>query len=206
VMLFGGDVHSAFIYVGFGLAGFTLVAGIILESATSLLNTPLMKEAGLSLLSRVSHVVLYELFIYGFRLIPVVLLWLVLEPSLSLDVLQILYSYPVFLLFICGSAFLIAPIALRYRDVGPILGVMMRWAMFLSPVVWDEKKVVNEDIFRKINDINPVGISVEILRDPFLGTSPSSIRLLSIAIVGALVMFGGLLTVALTRNKVNYWS
>lgn len=205
IFLFGGETVSAFVYVGFGLAGYSFVAGVIGESASILVSTPLLKETGLSILSRVFYGISYEIILLGFRLAPVVLIWFIYGEHSYNNLLLTLAYYPLVIFFALALSILIAPCGARFRDIPPALGVLLRLAMMASPIVWSEDGVANPQLARLLTNFNPLGIAVELVRDPFIGAQTDANRVLVLLVISALLGMLGVMVVGFTRRKVNYW-
>lgn len=100
-----------------------------------------------------------------------------------------------FLLFPIGA--LLGFLGTRYRDTVPALSTILGFAVYVSPVWWDDSQV--SGVARLIVDLNPVYYLLRVLRDPFLGVmTPLPIWLGAIFIAAVL---WGLLAVVFVRFR-----
>ncbi len=152
----------------------------------------------------VYRLVYRELLVFAHHaiLLPPIFLWLGLWPGLS----GILYG----LLGLCLTAFtafwvifLLAIISLRYRDFPPIAQSLMRMAFFATPIIWIERDLGTFGEWVVL--LNPFGYFLKIVRDPLLGLGfPVQAWLVAIAL-SLFTMLLTLITLSITKDRLNYW-
>lgn len=98
------------------------------------------------------------------------------------------------ILAICGT---------RFRDITQVINSLIQVVFFMTPIMWSPSILPNRYHFAV--DFNPVAQFIELVRNPLMGSMPSSyaiITSLSITVVGlilALVIF------ARFRARIAYW-
>ena len=70
------------------------------------------------------------------------------------------------MLFICTL------ICARFRDLGLLLSAIMSTGILLTPVLWDKERL---GIYENYVYLNPFTSMVEVIRDPFMGTTVNPI-------------------------------
>ncbi|XAS62930.1 ABC transporter permease [Pseudarthrobacter sp. So.54] len=77
-------------------------------------------------------------------------------------------------LFNMGIGMLLAPLILKFPDLGMLLSFVMRLWMYASAVFFSEQRFDNYPVLRTIMDFNPVFLVIKIMRDSVLyDTTPS---------------------------------
>jgi lipopolysaccharide transport system permease protein len=110
------------------------------------------------------------------------------------------------LLLIIINAFsaisLLGALCARFRDLGQIVGSLMQFAFFTTPIIWNENSL---GPYAKWLKLNPFYVSIEVVRGPLLGVSvPGSIWFL------AMLYTAGLFAVSFTfftrfRDRIPFW-
>lgn len=90
----------------------------------------------------------------------------------------------------------------RFRDVSQIVGSLSQLLFFITPVMWSPDLLTSH---QWAVDINPLYHTLQTIRSPLLGVTPS---LISWAVTAGVAVVGWLLTFRLfifSRSRVVYW-
>lgn len=100
-----------------------------------------------------------------------------------------------------GAALTLGVVCARYRDVPPMVAMVMRVFFFFTPIIW-KAEVSKRAIFV---DINPFYYLLEVVRAPLLGTAPAP-HVWIVTLVLALTSWAiGLALYARLRHRIAFW-
>ena len=121
-----------------------------------------------------------------------------LYPSAVLSLAGLVLLY----LFLVGTSAIIAIICARYRDVPPLIQVLIQFLFFLTPIIWYPEQI---RFGAEILKFNPVAYMLMIVRDPILGR-PVEIQtwIIAIGLTAASLIAGSFMYVRF-RRRIAYW-
>lgn len=202
--LFGVPFEEHLKVVAGGMVVWTLISGLFTDSANVLISSaPIIKGAALPRSVFSFRMVTKQLliFLHTVWAMVVVLLWTGTVPTVSA-----LVAVPAVTALMLVNGFALSlwlgPLAARFRDVGPLVDMVIRMGMFLSPVWWSPAQL---DAGQWMIICNPLAWFIEAFRAPLLGQSvPAWIwaAILSLTVFHVLV---GLLALGRSANKIAYW-
>lgn len=98
----------------------------------------------------------------------------------------------------------LGPLVARYRDVGEIVAAVTRVAFFFTPVFWVASDLTREQLVA-IAGWNPFAYLLQFVRDPLLGTWPSTTVVAGVVVVTVLNVIAGIVRFSRTRDRLAYW-
>lgn len=111
------------------------------------------------------------------------------------------------IIFHIGLIMWLGSLVCRYRDVGPIVNMIQRIAIFLSPIFWSVDQIEKSDHFNLIQ-WNPYTYFLSAFRDPMLNISHNSIS--NPLVVSFIIAFSnlglGILVFSYSRSRLNFWA
>lgn len=158
-------------YVGVSLISWTLIAGIVNESAVTLgQNGHLIKNTPLPIAVFALRVVAHNLVIFAHNIAIVPFVYLAWPDYLNWHLLLFVPGMALFALNAVPVAIALSLLGGRFRDVTQIVTNLMVVAFFLTPVFWTPE-LAGARAF--VVDWNPFYHVLELLRRPVLGQAPA---------------------------------
>jgi ABC-2 type transport system permease protein len=207
----GGSGRSwgeAVSFVGTGFLAFTFLSGAVSNSqsifsssqginasSTVPISTTIFRSIAVNLLDFVheAFVLVFLVVVFGIR--PS-LRWIELIPAIFAVVL-----------FHLGLILWLGPLVCRFRDIGPIISMIQRIAIFLSPVFYSLDQVKTTGRVQ-LAHYNPYSYFITAFRNPILNqnTQLNMNPLLTALFIGFANVFVGLLVFAYSRPRLSFWA
>ena len=201
--LFNQPISKHLPYVACGLVVWLFYAEVIVRSCVAFTSHAVFIQQ----LTLPKSIYLYRLLaleILSFSYAVV----LILVPILSFTVGFSLHAFLVLggLLLIVANLFfaatLLAVISLRFRDVSPLVGHLMRPLMFVTPIIWNADNFPDRALFITWN---PFFHIVEIVRAPLLGRIPEAFSYIYLLVITLLIIVFSIAIFARYRSRVAFW-
>ncbi|MDR3441143.1 ABC transporter permease [Telmatospirillum sp.] len=187
-----------------GYLAWGLISGIIGETCTVFIAySSVIKQTKIPFTSHVLRSIWRNYLIFFHNLVAYVLVALYFGIWPGWGILLSLLS--LFLIFVNGMwiGLLLGLLAARFRDVPPIIGSLLQFAFFVTPIMWEPQLL--EEGARGYLWLNPFYPFVSTFRGPLIGEMPD-VRMWMI--IGAVTVIGWALTVcvfARVRGRISYW-
>ena len=204
----GGDLREAIPYVGLGFIGFMLIAGGITSGA----NVYVSSGNQLSTTRRPYSSYVFQsnttVFIdFLHNAVVIVILAVVFAIPLTLAWGWSVLATALIVLSGVGVGLWLGPVVARFRDVGPMVGAIVRLLFFLTPIFWsiDQLEVTGRASFAWYN---PLTYQLLAFRDPILGTTHSNAPINPMLMAALLTVFNltlGIIVFIKTRSRLPYW-
>jgi homopolymeric O-antigen transport system permease protein len=200
---FGQDMHSYLPYFTASYITWSFIASVFGEASTTLVGSGnLIKSSQMPIVFHIMRMMQRNLIIVLHNAVVLAAIWpfvrWTLYPSAILSLVGLVLLY----LFLVGVSAVIAIVCVRYRDIPPLIQVLIQFLFFLTPIVW-----YPENIHRgmAVLQLNPVSYMLIIVRDPILGR-PVEIQtwIIAITLAAASLMAGSLMYVRF-RRRIAYW-
>lgn len=206
----GGDWKEALPYVGLGFIVFGLIIGGLRDGASVFSgggNTMLTSRLPISsLIFRNNFEQLLD-FLHDAVAILVIIIFF--DIAFSWRWIESLLAVILIVLSSVGVGMWLGPIANRFRDVGPLIGALIRLLFFLTPIFWSID-MVSENGREYLAWFNPLTYQLLAFRDPILGTThvpPFGISALGITAILAIVnLTFGFIVFSKFRTRQVYWA
>ncbi len=107
------------------------------------------------------------LIIHIFFLFVMVLMYVAMGQTLTVSCLQVAYYLGALMSLVYGLSLLTSALSVFTRDIGQIVGMIMQFGFWGTPIFWDVKMLPEE--YRWIIELNPMYYIVEGYRQSMLG-------------------------------------
>jgi ABC-type polysaccharide/polyol phosphate export permease len=134
--------------------------------------------------------------------IVLIAVWIFIRWSVHPSAVLSLAGLVLLYLFLSGTSVIVAIICVRYRDVPPLIQVLIQFLFFLTPVIWYPEQIkFGADLLK----FNPLTYMLMIVRDPILGR-PVDIQtwVIAVSLTAASLIAGALMYVRF-RRRIAYW-
>lgn len=191
----------AWIAVSFLIWG--MVATCLTEGSSALVEAEAhLRSVRLSTPLLAARVVWRNIIVFAHNLIVIFIVLLIAGTQVNYTIFFAIPGLVVICLFSHFSIVVLAPLHLRFRDIGQIVGSVVQIMFFVTPVIWMPGQGRVAGIWL---DLNPLYHLLELVRAPLLGTPPTIENwvwgLGCTFVVGLISM----VVVAFSRRKVYLW-
>ncbi|MDD2857080.1 MAG: ABC transporter permease [Candidatus Nanopelagicales bacterium] len=205
VGLGGGDLKNAVPYVGLGFIIFGLIAGGINVGSSTYVQAGAQlstSQRPYSTYPMQGNAVQFIDFLHDAVVIIVIALFFSIPFTLAWG-LSVLATFLIVASSI-GVGLWLGPLAARFRDVGPLVSMVMRLMFFLTPIFWSIDQVTTNDR-AWLAWWNPLTYQLLAFRDPILGTSHglAPYVVTTLLAVGNLAL--GIVVFTKSRARIPYW-
>jgi ABC-type polysaccharide/polyol phosphate export permease len=184
---------------------FTTLANEACHAFTS--NEEVVKSTRIPLTSHVMRVVTRNLLVFAHNLVLHVLVCLYagVTPD-PLALCLILVGLALFVANLGWICLLLAVAAARFRDVIPLVVIVLHLAFFLTPIIWTADRVAGRPLVEAVLVAgNPLFHLVDAVRAPLLGRMPEVETLPLLAAGAALGWPLALFAFGRARDRIAYW-
>ncbi len=150
------------------------------------------------------EVVVRELLLLLQNSVLVIGVVLLFDPSLDWKLLLSVLGMAITAGFLVGLGWIMAPLAARYKDVGPLVSSITGVMFFLLPIMWQPERVENE-LVQLFLQVNPLYHYLQITRLPLLMEVPTATNYavaFGLAMVALLI---GSHAMRIQRQRIIYW-
>jgi lipopolysaccharide transport system permease protein len=201
--IFGQSLQGYLPFIATGIVLWGLIAGCINEGATSLIESEaIIRQTDLAKFTYIMRTLTRNVLVFAHNLVLIPLVLLLTWTPVGWEILLFAPG----LLLVMGNlawiAYLLAMLSARFRDIPPIVQSVVQIAFFVTPVMFRPHQLPEN---HPAILLNPFSSLLAIVRDPLLGTVPTSMNYLT-AIV--LLCVGWLATFSFSRRygrRVVYW-
>jgi ABC-type polysaccharide/polyol phosphate export permease len=200
---FGQDMHIYLPYFTASFITWTFIASVLGEASVTLVGAGnLIKSSQMPIVFHILRMLQRNLIIVLHNAIVVVAIWPFVRWQLHPNALLSLAGLVLLYLFLLGASAIIAIICVRYRDIPPLIQVLIQFLFFLTPIIWYPEQI---KFGTQILQLNPLTYMLEIVRDPILGR-PVEIQTWIIAISLSVVsLVAGALMYVRFRRRIAFW-
>jgi ABC-type polysaccharide/polyol phosphate export permease len=200
---FGQDMHTYLPYFTASFITWSFIASVFGEASTTLVGAGnLIKSSPMPIVFHVLRMLQRNLIVVLHNAIVLIAIWPFVRWSLYPSALLSLAGLVLLYLFLFGASVVIAIICVRYRDVPPLIQVLIQFLFFLTPIIWYPEQI---KFGTELLKLNPVTYMLMIVRDPILGR-PMEIQTWIIAIgLSAASLLAGSLMYVRFRRRIAYW-
>ena len=201
--LFKQDIKDFMPHVAVGIVFFGVITGIINDGCETFINARhMLAQTALPMFNFVWRTVIRNLLNMAHHMLIIVVVlalsgyWRVSQPHIAALGLILLVVNCAWI------SMLVAILSARFRDVPPIVGSAMQFAMFMTPVFWTADRFPSR---HSLLVLNPFNHMLDVVRSPLLGkpTDPLSwALLLCLALVGWALTFS---IFAVTRRRIIHY-
>lgn len=163
---FGTDQRTYLPFFMVGMTVWNFVSSAINESSGVLVQaSELIKATQLPLAAYVMRAIQrnFLIFLHNFMVVPII--WFFLPWPLGWSLLLSVVGMAIVFVFTSGVCLAISIICVRYRDMPPVVGMIVQFLFFISPIIWMPERV-RAGHWALI--LNPFTYILSIARDPLL--------------------------------------
>ncbi len=202
--LFGHSLAAYFPHLAVSFVIWLLIANLLNEACVVFIGAEgVIKQIRMPLSIHVYRFVWKNLLVFLHHVILIVAVLAIFRPQLGWNVLLA----PVGLLLLALNAVWIAlflgVVCARYRDIPLIVQNIVQVLFFLTPVLWRPRDL--GPALQWAAEVNPLHHFLEVVRSPLLGSSPTWINLLVVALTTVSGFAMGLAFFARFRSRIAYW-
>jgi ABC-type polysaccharide/polyol phosphate export permease len=201
--LFKISVRDFMPHVALGIVFFGVITGIITEGCDTFVHAAhMLSQTALPMFTFIWRTVMRNMLNLAHHMLIIVAVlvyydyWRVAQAPIALAGLFLL------VLNCSWISMLVAILSARFRDVPPIVGSTMQFAMFMTPVFWTAERFPSR---HSVLVFNPFNHMLEVVRAPLLGkeTDPLSwVLLIGMAVAGWALTFS---IFAITRRRIVHY-
>lgn len=201
---------SAIPFVGTGFIAFSFVSGAVSSAAGSFSpQQGIHASSALPLSTSVFRIITANAIDFAHDALVVLLLIAAFGIRPSWRFLELIPAISLVMLFHLGLILWLGPLVCRFRDVRPMINMIQRIAIFLSPIFWSIDQVKASGRL-ELAKWNPYTYFISAFRDPLLGLTHEVSALpnpLVISLIIALAnLAAGLLVFGYSYPRIAYWA
>ena len=200
---FGQDMHSYLPYFTASYITWSFISSVFGEASTTLISSGnLIKSSQMPIVFHIMRMMQRNLIITMHNAVVLAAIWPFVRWTLYPSALLSLFGLVLLYLFLVGASATISIICVRFRDIPPLIQVLIQFLFFLTPIIWYPEQIHSG---QKILALNPVSYVLIVVRDPILGR-PVELRTWIIAIfLAAISVAAGSLMYVRYRRRIAYW-
>lgn len=201
--VFQQDFVAYATFVGAGLLAWQMIAALVGESCGSVMeHGAYLQNVRIPLSVVAGRLLFRNAIIFAHNFLAITALLLVFGAQLSANLLLALPGALTILAFGYFLSMALGPICTRFRDIPQVIASVMQILFFVTPIFWMPDAVSHRPVF---THANPFFHMVELVRAPLLGNLPTALNwqvsLWCVAAAAGLAI----VTVSLTRKRLNLW-
>lgn len=190
-------------FLGSGLLAWQLILALVNEGAASVTeHSAFLQNVRMPLSTAAARIVIRNFVVFVHNAAAVVAVLLIFGLQLTPTAL---WAVPgVALIFFSGFfvALALGPLCTRYRDIPLVIQSVMQVIFFLTPIFWLPDAVNHRPMFIHAN---PFYHMIELIRAPLLGQPATALNWQVSLWCCAIAILLALVSVSLTRRRVNLW-
>jgi ABC-type polysaccharide/polyol phosphate export permease len=200
---FGQNIHDYLPYFTTTYIIWIFISSVIGEASTTLIGAGnLIKSSQMPIVFHVLRMLQRNLIIAGHNAVVVALVWPFIRWHVGPEALLSLLGIVLLYCFLAGAAVAIAIVCVRYRDIPPLIQVLIQFLFFVSPVIWQPEQL-RFGTFVLV--LNPVAYMLAVVRDPVLGRDVTLETWLIAAVLAVASLMAGALMYLRFRGRIAYW-
>jgi len=202
--LFKMDLPHYYPFLAAGLLSWSLISSLLMEGGSIFLEAEHFIKQAKQPYSVFVFRTVTKCFIFFFHnilvLVPIILFF-----DVKLNVHTLFIGLSLVIIWINGVIYsvIFAILGTRFRDIVQVINSLIQVIFFLTPIIWLPS--VLPEKYQYIIHLNPFAQFMQLLRNPLLGSFPSSYTLVFITLVTLLGCFVAFVVFARYRARIPYW-
>lgn len=202
---FGGGFQERLGYVGVGLFGWTTSISFVNASSTVFLHNVGLLHLPIARSQAVFLEAFKQLFLALFRYVGLLTILSLFGEIRFQGLIFLPIYFAGIMIWGGGILMVLGPVTTRWRDVEPILNLITRFSLLLTPVFWHLDDVSAPKHLSAISRFNPLASHIEILRAINLGQIPNSFDVYTFFGWSAFSVLLGVAVFSVTIRRIAYW-
>lgn len=200
---FGQDVRGYLPYFVASFVTWSYIAVVLGEASQTLVSAGhLVKSASIPIVFHVMRMVHRNLIIFAHNAVILAAVWLFVRWSVGPEGFLSLLGIALLYLFLAGLSVIISVVCVRYRDVPPLIQVVIQFLFFVTPVIWIPEQL---QFGQLLLALNPISYLLVLVRDPILGRPVAPATWAVAVVLTAMSIAAAALIYARYRNRIAYW-
>lgn len=198
------DVRTYLPYLAAGMVTWSLLSGSVNEAPSIFTSAhAVIITLRIPLLVHVLRNVVRNFLVFMHNFCAALGAHLILGGKVTPAALMLLASLPLLFVILTAGSLLIAIVGARFRDLVPVIGIVVQLMFFMTPIMWRVDDV--PDASKWWIMINPAYHLIETVRAPLLGQMPDLLSLGVAAGVAALMTLAAYLMFRAFHHRIAYW-
>jgi len=198
------DIHVYLPYLAVGMVTWHLINAVVLEAPQAFIDSQhIITSLRMPLAVHAMRCVMRNTLIFAHNLVAAVAACLIFGVAPTAAIWLLPATLAILLVGLSGLAIVLAVIGTRFRDVGPILGILLQLTFFMTPILWRPTDLPHAGKWWV--SINPVYHLIEVVRGPLLGAAPAALSLAIAAATALLLVTAAALLYRRTQHHIPYW-
>ncbi len=206
--LWGENVATYLPYFSGGFLAWTLVATTVSESCQAfILNSELIKSTRLPYSAHIARILIRNgiVFLHNIPLHLGVCLFCATPITVS-GFLFLPLGLALVIINLGWIGLVLAIACARYRDVTPLVTILLQLAFFMTPIIWSAERLQgNRFLATLLIDANPLHSMIDAVRAPLLGAVPSLVSIVGLSLSGAVGIAVSLALLRRAHPRIAYW-
>lgn len=202
--VFKNDVRVYLPYLAGGMVSWNLIQAMAADGPRIFVDAHhVISSLRLPLVVHVMRCLVRNAIVFFHNAVAVIAVHLALGGALAPASLLLLATLPIFFATLFSGGLVLAIVGARFRDLGPMVGIGMQLAFFMTPILWSPSDIPQAS--KWWITINPLHHLIEIVRAPLLGSEPNTTSVvfaIGTAVVSTLCAYG---LFCLFRRRISYW-
>lgn len=198
------DVRTYLPYLAAGMVTWSFLAASINEAPSIFTGAHvIITTLRIPLLVHVLRNVVRNFLVFMHNFCAALGAHLVLGGKVTSAALMLLATLPLLFLILTAGSLLLAIVGARFRDLVPVIGIVVQLMFFMTPIMWRSSDVPDGSKWWII--VNPAYHLIETVRAPLLGQVPDLLSLGVTAGIAVLMTLAAYLMFRAFHHRIAYW-
>lgn len=203
--LFEKSLANSLTYVGLGLLGFSYISQTLISGSQCLVTSTQLRYAQVPLASRILKSQLASLIVFSHRILPMLVILAFTEGLARIKILESIFGLLLLAFWGFAVSLALGPMGARFRDVQPMVNLLLRIALFATPIFWSPDDGANNQALMKLANWNPLALLVELIRSPLLGQHLPALHIAALVVLVIATAIAGLIIFSFSYRRIQYW-
>lgn len=203
--LFGSSLANSLTYVGLGILGFSYISQTLLSGSQCLVTSTQLRYAQVPLASRMFKSQLESLIVFSHRILSMLVILAFTGGIAQIKILESIFGLALLMCWGLAVSLALGPIGARFRDVQPMVNLLLRLALFATPIFWSPDDGANNQALMKLANWNPFALLLELIRSPLLGQRVPALHIAAIVVLVIATAISGLIIFSFSYRRIQYW-
>lgn len=202
--VFKSDIRQYLPYLAFGMVTWNFLASIASDGPQIFVDSHhIINSLKMPFAVHVLRCVVRNAIIFAHNLLAALATLLILGGTPPAGSALLLLALPLLCLAAFALGLILAILGARFRDLGPMIGMVVQLAFFLTPILWRPEDI--PEAHRWWVAINPAYHLVELVRAPLLGGTDFWLALAAAALTAFVLLATAFALFAVFRRRISYW-
>lgn len=192
-------------FLATGLITWRFISTTIHESTSVFSDSEaIIKQLPIPLFTHVLRMIFRNVIIYVHNFIIIPLTILILNSEINFDIFLFLPGFLLLFINLSWISLLLGIICSRYRDVSQIISSLLQIVFYVTPIMW-MPSMLPQRASTMIIDLNPMYYLIQIVRAPWLATTPNFEDWFASLLIAFLGWTATLIVFNKYKNSIPYW-